>query len=87
LLTGNWGPDLSLLIRAGMDSGLLIEYRTMLGHLAGTPTAIGPGGDGQVYSVVSFHENLAAEGNNPTARALVEAFQAKHDFDFIAGER
>jgi branched-chain amino acid transport system substrate-binding protein len=87
LLTGNWGPDLSLLIRAGMDSGLLIEYRTMLGHLAGTPTAIGPGGDGRVYSVVSFHENLAAEGNNPTARALVEAFRAKHDFDFIAGER
>jgi branched-chain amino acid transport system substrate-binding protein len=87
LLTGNWGPDLSLLIKAGMDSGLPIEYRTMLGHLAGTPTAIGRAGDGRVYSVVSFHENLAIEGNNPTAKALVEAFRAKHDFDFIAGER
>ena len=87
LMTGNWGPDLSLLIKAGMDSGLEVEYRTMLGHLAGTPTAIGPGGDGRVYSVVSFHENLANEGNNPTTKALVDAFRAKHDFDFIFGDR
>ena len=87
LMTGNWGQDVSLLIRAGMDSGLDIEYRTMLGHLAGTPTAIGPGGDGRVYSVVSFHENLANEGNNPATKALVDAWRAKQDFDFIFGER
>ena len=87
LLTGNWGPDLSLLIKAGMDSGLPVEYHTMLGHLAGTPTAIGPGGNGRVHSVVSFHENLANEGNNPDTKALVEAFRAKNDFDFIFGDR
>ena len=87
LLTGNWGPDVSLLLRAGMESGLDIEYRTMLGHLAGTPTAIGPAGNGRVYSVVSFHENLANEGNNPATKALVDAFRAKHDFDFIFGDR
>jgi branched-chain amino acid transport system substrate-binding protein len=87
LLTGNWGPDVSLLIKSGMESGLEIEYRTMLGHLAGTPTAIGPGGNGRVFSVVSFHENLANENNNPATKALVEAFRAKHDFDFIFGDR
>ncbi len=87
LLTGNWGSDLSLLIKAGMDSGLQIDYRTMLGHLAGTPTAIGPGGDGRVYSVVSFHENLAAEGSNPNTQRLVKLFREKNDFDFIFGDR
>ena len=70
-----------------MESGLDIEYRTMLGHLAGTPTAIGPGGNGRVFSVVSFHENLANEGNNPATKALVDAWRAKQDFDFIFGER
>ncbi len=87
LLTGAWGPDVSLLIKAGMDAGLPIQYRTMLGHLAGTPTAIGPGGDEKVYSVLSFHENIGAEQSNPKINALVESFRSKHDFDFIFGDR
>ena len=70
LLTGNWGPDLILLIKAGMDSGLAVDYNTMLGHLAGTPTAIGPGGDGRVHSVISFHENIGAETGNEQDQRL-----------------
>ena len=76
-----------LLIKAGMDSGLPVEYHTMLAHLAGTPTAIGPGGDGRVHSVLSFHENVAAERNDPKMTALVESFRSKFDFDFIFGDR
>lgn len=87
LLTGNWGPDLTLLIKAGMDSGLPIEYRTMLGHLAGTPTAIGTGGNGRVFSVLSFHENVGAERNDAKINAMVEQFRSKFDFDFIFGDR
>ena len=87
LLTGNWGPDLTLLIKAGMDSGLPVEYHTMLGHLAGTPTAIGPGGDGRVHSVISFHENVGVEKNDPKINALVDSFRSKFDFDFIFGDR
>ena len=87
LLTGNWGPDLTLLIKAGMDSGLPVEYHTMLGHLAGTPTAIGPGGDGRVHSVLSFHENVGVEKNDPKINAMVESFRSKFDFDFIFGDR
>ena len=87
LLTGNWGPDLTLLIKAGMDSALPIQYHTMLGHIAGTPTAIGPGGDGRVFSVLSFHENVGAERNDPKINAMVESFRSKFDFDFIFGDR
>jgi branched-chain amino acid transport system substrate-binding protein len=87
LLTGNWGPDLTLLIKAGMDSGLGVEYYTMLGHLAGTPTAIGPGGDGRVHSVLSFHENVGVEKHDPKINAMVDSFRSKFDFDFIFGDR
>jgi branched-chain amino acid transport system substrate-binding protein len=87
LLTGNWGPDLTLLIKAGMDSGLPVQYHTMLGHLAGTPTAIGAGGDGRVHSVISFHENVGVEKNDPKINAMVESFRSKFDFDFIFGDR
>ncbi len=87
LLTGNWGADLTLLIKAGMDSDLPVEYHTMLGHLAGTPTAIGPGGNGRVHSVLSFHENLGIEKNDPKINAMVESFRSKFDFDFIFGDR
>ena len=42
LLTGNWGPDMNLLIKAGIDSGIDLNYYTFYAHLAGGPTAIGP---------------------------------------------
>jgi branched-chain amino acid transport system substrate-binding protein len=87
LLTGNWGPDLTLLVKAGMDTGLPIAYYTMLGHIAGTPTAIGPGGDGRVFSVLSFHENVATEVNDPKVTAFVEGFRKKYNFDYIFGDR
>lgn len=87
LLSGNWGPDLTLLIKAGMDTGLPVDYYTMLGHLAGTPTAIGPGGNGRVHSVLSFHENVPAENNDAARMAWVEAFRAKNNFDYIFGDR
>ena len=87
LVTGNWGPDLTLLIKAGMDSGLPVDYYTMLAHLAGTPTAIGPGGEGKVHSVISFHENVGAETGNAKINTWVEAFRQKNGFDFIFGDR
>src|SRR4026208_1771293 len=41
LLPGNWGPDMTLLIKAGMDAGLDIRYYTMYAHLGGGAPAIG----------------------------------------------
>lgn len=87
LLTGNWGPDLTLLIKAGMETALPIDYYTMLGHIAGTPTAIGPGGDGRVHSVLSFHENVPAENNDAARMAWVEVFRSRNNFNYIFGDR
>lgn len=82
LLTGNWGPDMALLIKAGMEAGLDLKYYTFYAHLGGGATAIGPAGDGKVRSVMPFHENFAVETNNKELEAWTEAFRATHDFDF-----
>ena len=62
LITGNWGPDMSLLVKAGMDAGLDVKYYTLYAHLGGGPTAIGPGGEGRVLSLLAFSENVARRG-------------------------
>ncbi len=87
LLTGNWGPDLSLLVKAGMDAGLGIDVFGYYAHLAGGPTAIGPAGNGKVHSVMNFSENIGLQLNNQALDAWVQSFRAKHDFDFVFGDR
>ena len=84
LLTGNWGPDMNLLIKAGIESGISLGYYTFYAHLAGGAVAIGPGGDGKVRSVQSFNENVAAEIGNAEAEAWTKAFRDKYPFDFYA---
>ena len=85
LLTGNWGPDMNLLIKAGIDAGADLRYYTFYAHLTGGATAIGPAGDGRVFSVMSFGENVAPEIGNKEAEAFTNGFRAKHKFDFAAG--
>jgi branched-chain amino acid transport system substrate-binding protein len=84
LITGNWGPDMNLLIKAGIDAGVDLRYYTMYAHLAGGAVAIGPGGDGKVRSVMSFNENIAPEIGNKEAEAWTKAFRDKYPFDFYA---
>ena len=84
LLTGNWGPDMTLLIKSGMDAGLDIRYYTMYAHLGGGATAIGPAGNGKVRSVMSFHENIAVETGKTDTEGWTKQFRSQHDFDFYA---
>ena len=85
LLTGNWGPDMTLLIKAGMDTGLDIRYYPMYAHLGGGATAIGPAGNGKVRSVMAFHENIAVETGKTDTEGWTKQFRSQHDFDFYAG--
>ncbi|HYM01421.1 MAG TPA: branched-chain amino acid ABC transporter substrate-binding protein [Stellaceae bacterium] len=82
LITGNWGPDMSLLIKAGMDAGLDIKYYTLYAHLGGGPTAIGPRGDGKVFVAQAFNENVAVETGNKELEQWTSEFRKTHDFDF-----
>ena len=84
LITGNWGPDMTLLIKSGMDSGLDVRYYTMYAHLGGGATAIGPAGNGKVRSVMAFHENIAVETNKTDTEGWTKQFRSQHKFDFYA---
>lgn len=84
LLTGNWGPDMTLLIKGGMDAGLDIRYYTMYAHLGGGATAIGPAGNGKVRSVMPFHENIAVETGKTDTEGWTRQFRSQHDYDFYA---
>jgi branched-chain amino acid transport system substrate-binding protein len=76
---------MTLLIKAGMDAGLDVKYYTLYAHLGGGPTAIGPGGDGRVFSLMAFNENVVAEQGDPALKEWVAQFRATHDFDFFGG--
>ena len=57
VLTGNWGPDLALLVRASEDAGLQANFYTLNAHFTGTPTAIGSSGVNRVLNVSPWHAN------------------------------
>jgi branched-chain amino acid transport system substrate-binding protein len=58
VLTGNWGPDLSLLVRAAADAGLTAQFYTNYAYLVGTPRAMGPSGADRVKTLMSWHPNI-----------------------------
>jgi branched-chain amino acid transport system substrate-binding protein len=59
VITGNWGPDLALLLRAARDAGLNANFYTYYAGVIGTPTAVGPAGDGRMRQVAYWHPNIA----------------------------
>ncbi len=82
LVTGNFGPDLNLLIKAGLETGADLKYYTFSAQFAGGPTAIGPRGDGKVISVMPFNENIAPQIGNKEADAFTKGFRDKYHLDF-----
>lgn len=61
VITGNWGSDLALMVKAANDAGLNnVKFYTYYGTVSGTPTAMGAASAGKVYMVGYSHYN--AEG-------------------------
>jgi branched-chain amino acid transport system substrate-binding protein len=58
VVTGSWGQDLTLLIKAARDAGLNVNFYTYYAVVSGTPTAIGAGGEGKVRMVAYSHSNM-----------------------------
>jgi branched-chain amino acid transport system substrate-binding protein len=85
LITFNWGPDLTLLIKAGMDSGIDIKYYTLFAHFGGGPTAIGPRGNGKVVTLQYFNTNLALTTGDAELVDSVKRFRQTHDFELSWG--
>ena len=86
LLTGNWGPDMTLLIKARHGRRRSTSATTRCTRTwAAAPTAIGPAGNGKVRSVMAFHENIAVgDATSRTPRAGPSSSAPPHNFDFYA---
>jgi len=61
VITGNWGQDLALLMKAAKDAGLDVQFYTYYAGAAGTPTAIGPNLEGKVKFVYVAHPNIPGD--------------------------
>jgi len=62
VITGNWGSDLALLIKAANDAGLNnVKFYTYYAIATGAPTAMGAGAAGKVYAVGYGHLNLPGD--------------------------
>jgi branched-chain amino acid transport system substrate-binding protein len=79
VITGNWGPDLSLLIKAGRELGLDVRYYAPYAYLDGTPSAIGAAGADRVKTLTQWHANVA--GN--TLEDFANRFKARFKRDFM----
>lgn len=61
IVTGNWGQDLTLLVKALNDAGLKLPMYTYYAGVTGTPTALAAGGDGEVFVIAYGHSNHTGE--------------------------
>ncbi len=58
VITGNWGNDLSLLVKAAKDVGFEGKFYTFYGNALGAPAAIGDAGVGKVLAVAEWMPNV-----------------------------
>lgn len=58
VITGNWGNDLSLMLRAAKDSSLKVRFYTYFAAVRGTPTALGEMPENTVYMISEWHRNI-----------------------------
>ncbi|MFY7904944.1 MAG: ABC transporter substrate-binding protein, partial [Burkholderiaceae bacterium] len=61
IVTGNWGADLTLFVKALNDAGLKIPMFAYYPGVTGTPTALAQGGDIEVYQIAYNHSNYTGE--------------------------
>jgi branched-chain amino acid transport system substrate-binding protein len=73
VMTGNFGADLTLLVKAAKDAGLEVDWYTYYSSLLGAVTAIGDAGVDRVYELTEWHENV----DNPELSAFAAAYKAQ----------
>ena len=74
VLTGNWGNDLTLLIKAAREVGLDAKFYTFYGNALGAPAAIGEAGVGRVLAVAEWHPNVG----NKASDEFYASFKKRH---------
>ncbi|MCH8183069.1 MAG: branched-chain amino acid ABC transporter substrate-binding protein [Proteobacteria bacterium] len=80
VITGNWGNDLTLLIKAANDAGLDVKWFTYYAGASGTPTAIGKAGVGKVFMITEWHQNVLESAE---LEEFVNRYEAEYGDEFL----
>ncbi len=79
VITGNWGSDLALLIKAAKDADLKADFYTYYASTTGVPTAMGAAGEDHVYYVGYWNAN----NDKFVGGDIVEGFKKQYNDDAI----
>jgi branched-chain amino acid transport system substrate-binding protein len=81
VITGNWGSDLALLVKAANEGGYTGKFYTYYTGVTGTPTALGSTMEGRVKQVAIMHYNMPGIMGQWT-----KEFKAKFKDDMYTGQ-
>lgn len=79
VITGNWGNDLSLLVKAAREAGFEGKFYTFYGNALGVPAAIGEAGVGRVLAVAEWLPNQPGRESEAFYRAFRARFPRPQD--------
>lgn len=77
IVTGSWGQDLTLLVKALNDAGLKLPMYTYYANVTGTPTVLGAAGGAEIFEITYAHPNLPGE-----LAQLTKEFKTKFNDDY-----
>ncbi len=82
VLTGNWGNDLTLLVKAARDVGFEGSFYTFYGNALGVPAALGDAGVGKVIAVADWFPNEAGAESEAFYQSFRQRFPKPQD-DYV----
>ncbi|WP_250529077.1 branched-chain amino acid ABC transporter substrate-binding protein [Caballeronia sp. ATUFL_F1_KS4A] len=84
VITGNWGNDLTLLVKAAREQGLDTKFYTFYGNSLGAPAALGDAGVKRVIAVADWHPNAGGAASDAYYRAFRARYPAAADDYLVA---
>jgi branched-chain amino acid transport system substrate-binding protein len=74
VITGNWGNDLTLLVKSAREAGYEGKFYTFYGNALGAPAAIGEAGVGRVIAVADWLPNVPGKASETFYQAFRQRF-------------
>ncbi|WP_201506193.1 ABC transporter substrate-binding protein, partial [Escherichia coli] len=74
VVTGNWGNDLTLLVKAAREVGYAGTFYTFYGNALGAPAALGDAGVGKVVAVADWLPNVPTKESEAFYRSFRQRF-------------
>jgi branched-chain amino acid transport system substrate-binding protein len=74
VITGNWGNDLTLLVKAAREAGYEGKFYTFYGNALGAPAALGDAGVGKVLAVAEWLPNVPGKASDDFVQSFRQRF-------------